>query len=369
MQTSAELRNQKVHVLLAGLLSATQKQTKASYPDPFREEDVERLFSTHIWGHREILLTILLARMIEPTFKASKDFYACNPRSLYEKPIRGLLREYSIPHKKSGPLNVAKNSKKIDETWAYNKRGDGMALIVAKLVKQIESVSPPVLKQFALAYVKRYLEESVRVAKLTIKLQKIEDPVFLSLLCRDLVTEVPDGGATPQFIVGLILEAFNDGNGNSIETSGYLDSVSTTNTTSKKPGDIIEKLPDGSLRIYEVTVKEFSEDRLRESYESIKAFDHAGLIQEVFVICRDRDVPKTAERLDGFLGFIGATKHQDLLYLFVNIFEWIEHQLIFMPRENRAEFYADLVAHVNEFNSSEKVKRYFATWHDKNFHG
>ncbi len=72
-----------------------------------------------------------------------------------------------------------------------------MALVVAKLVKKIESVPPAILQKFALAYVQRYLLEAVRVTKLKSRLKTINDPIFLYNLCHDLIANVPDGGAMP----------------------------------------------------------------------------------------------------------------------------------------------------------------------------
>lgn len=363
MKMSAEERNDKIHHLLSGLIKEAKSKKDIVYPSPFTKEEVETLFISHIWGHREITLTILLARMLDPQFKASENFYACNPRSIYEKPIRDLLRKHGVPHKKSGPLNVAKNSQRIDEVWAHNKRGDGMALVVAKLVKKIESVPATKLQKFALAYVQRYLLEAKKVAKLSYKVTPTKDPIFLSSLCRDLISHVPDGGATPQVIVGILIEHFNAGNKSSIKTSGHLDSVSTTNTTSKKPGDVMEEFQDSSRRIYEVTVKMFSPDRMIESYEAIKAFDKDNSITEVYVICRKNDVPEEIESHPMSSYVLGTAKYQDLLYYFVDIFDWVQEKLLFMTIESRGKFYEALAAHINQVNTSEKVKKYFSEWH------
>lgn len=362
MKISAEERNKKIHVLLSNLIKEAKAKKSIDYPTPFSKEEIEKLFVSHIWGHREITLTILLARLLDSKFKASEDFYACNPRSIYEKPIRELLRKNGIPHKKSGPLNVAKNSQKINEVWAHNKRGDGMALVVAEMVKKIESVPKAKLEKFALAYVQRYLLEAVKVAKLNLKIKKNEDPLLLAKLCVDLIENVPDGGATPQFIVGSLIENFNIGNKSSIKTTGHLDSVSTTNTTSKKPGDVIEEFSSTEKRIYEITVKKFSLDRMMESYEAIKAFDDSTKITEVVVICRKMDVPDEAEKIASST-LLATAKYQDILYYFVDIFEWVREKLLFMKLESRAKFYTDLASRINDINTSEKVKRYFSEWH------
>lgn len=362
MKLSAEARNDKIRELLAGFI-AQAKGTKSeiSYPAPFLKEEVESLFTSHIWGHREITLTIILARLLDPSFQASKDFYACNPRSIYEHPIRELLRKNGIPHKKSGPLNVAKNSQRIDETWAHNKRGDGMALKVAGIVKKIESVPPATLRKFAASYVRRYLLEAKKVAKLRLRIEKTEDPVFLNRLCRDLIQHVPDGGTTPQVVVGLLIKYMNDARGATVKISGVSDSVSTTNTTSKKPGDVIEEFPGSAPRVYEITVKKFSIDRMIESHEAIKAWDKKGEIAEVSVICRSKDVPEEADGSEA-APLLGVAKHEDVLYYFIDIFVWIQAALLSMPPQGRKKFHEALIAHVNRINTSEKVKRYLSAW-------
>lgn len=363
MKLSAEARNAKIHSLLADLIKEAKGRKEITHPSPFVKEEVEALFASHIWGHREITLTIILARMLDPKFKASEDFYASNPRSIYEHPIRELLRKHGIPHKKSGPLNVAKNSQRIDETWAHNKRGDGMALVVAKLVKKIEAASPAVLRKFALAYVQRYLLEAIKVAKLKHKVRSVEDPLYLYQLAHDMIVNVPDGGTTAQLIAGVLIENFNASHGNAVKTGGHTDSVSATNTTSGKPGDITEELKGSATRIYEITTKAFSIDRMIESYEAIKAWDKEGKITEALVICRKEDVPAEATKLTSNPYLIGMTKYQDIIYYFVDVFAWTQERLLFMPATGRAKFYSDLAAHVNQLNTSEKVKRYFSEWH------
>jgi hypothetical protein len=362
MNIPAEERNAKVESLLREYIKVAKTKEIITYPSPFTVDEVETLFSNHIWGHREIILTILMATLLDPSFKASVNFYACNPRAIYENPIRHVLRENGIPHKKSGPLNVAKNSQRIDGVWAHNKRGDGMALIVAKLVKKIEAASPATLKKFVLAYVKRYLQEATKVEILKREIVKIEDPILLACLCTDLINCVPDGGGTPQFIVGSLMDNCNKGNKSPIITSDYADSVSTTNTTSKKPGDITETIPENGERIYEVTVKQFTNDRMIESYEAIKAAGFLEKTREVYVICKKDDAPDDGvTMLDSSFHFARA-EYQGVIYYFVDIFEWINVSLLFTPPIGRAAFYKDLVEKINDINTSEKVKKFFGEW-------
>src|SRR3989338_4778652 len=339
------------------------KSAKGSFSEPFDSKEVESLFQTSIWGHREIVLTILMARLLNPKFKASENFYACNPRSLFEQPIRKALREYGIPHRKSGPLNVAKNSKKINRDWATDKHGGEIAMNVVKIVKNIESVSNGALTKFAYAYTARYRQEAKRIKEMEVNLPPQENPIHISKLCIDLINSVPDGGATPQIIVGLLMEAMNKDRKNDVVVSGHRDSVSTTNTTSKKPGDIIEKINSTLELIYEITTKKFNDDRLIESHEAV--MDYNKNLKDIFVICRPQDVPETLSNR-GTSYIMATTQYRELAYYFINIYDYIQSAILFLTPEGRKFFYKELVAYINDTNTAEKVKRYFKQWHSDN---
>lgn len=360
-QLTASERDLKIYRVLIELLRKSNKNIQ--FRRPFNSDEVESLFQTSIWGHREILLTIILARLLNNKFKASENFYACNPRSIYEKPIRKTLRNFGIPHRKSGPLNVAKNSKKINKDWATDKHGGDIALNVVKIVKKIESVSKKELQNFAAAYVARYLQEAKRIKKMRVKLSPQENPIYLASLCIDLVNSVPDGGATPQIIIGLLMEAMKKDRKTCAEISGHHDSVSTTNTTSKKPGDIIEKINGDSIIIYEVTTKMFSDDRLIESHESVMDFNKK--LKDVVVICRPQDVPESfGDKKQSYV--IATTQFHELTYYFINIYDYIQSTFVFLTPAGRKIFYKELIDYVNKTNTAEKVKKYFKLWHLKN---
>lgn len=365
--TSAEDRNQQIHDLLVSLFQEA-KTSEGAFDTPFTSEDVEKLFNSHIWGHREITLTIILARMIDSSFRASEDFYACNPRSIFEKPIRSFLLELGIPCKKSGPLNVAKNVQKINADWAKNKQGDDLAMTVVKLVNSIESASQEELHKFAVSFISRYAQEAGKVEKLKFEPEENEDPLFLANLCNALIGEVPDGGTTPQIICGLLIEISNLDRDSNVEVTGHRDSVSTTNTTSKKAGDVIENIADKSTFVYEITVKPFDSSRLRESFEAIKSFESNNRIRDIYVICRLEDIPsELSNPRPSYL--LGALEYEDLMYWFIDIEEWILQQLLFLTPDGRKRFYQELTDHVNNINTSEKVKLYFANWHRENAEG
>lgn len=358
---TATQRNDKIYSMLVEFLK--NSPGSVNFKAPFDGNQVAVLFETSIWGHREIVLTILMARLINPRFKASVDFYACNPRSIFEKPIRKALREYGIPHRKSGPLNVAKNVKKINKDWATDKNGGDLALYVVDIVNCIERVSKPQLTDFAQAYISRYKQEAKRIKDMELDLPPQENPIYISRLCADLIDNVPDGGATAQLITGLLMEAQNIDKKNSVTVSGYTDSVSTTNTTSKKPGDIIELLDNGSELVYEITTKEFSDDRLIESYEAVSSYNSG--IKDVFVICRPEDVPESLENNRASF-ILATTQYKNISYYFVSIYGYIQSVILFVTPKTRSIFYDELLKYINQINTSEKVKTYFKLWHSEN---
>ncbi len=358
---TAGQRNAEVYRILINLLKNVK--STGNYPEHFDKKEIESLFLTSIWGHREIVLTIIMARLMDSKFKASENFYDCNPRSLFEQPIRKALREYAIPHRKSGPLNVAKNSKKINRDWATDKHGGEIAMNVVKIVKKIESVSETELRKFAAAYVARYKQEAKRIKKMEVNLPPQENPVNIAKLCVNLINDVPDGGATPQIIIGLLMEAANKDRKNNVVVSGHRDSVSTTNTTGKKPGDILERINETSQLIYEITTKKFTRDRLIESHDAVMEF-HLN-IKDVFVICRPQDVPENLGNTPTSY-IMAKTQYRELTYYFINIYDYIQSAILFLTPEGRKFFYAELMAYVNHTNTSEKVKKYFQKWHSDN---
>jgi hypothetical protein len=101
-------------------------------------EDLDMIFSSTTWGFREILLVVTIARSMDPSYMPSVELYKCYPRSLYDGPIRDVLIEYKIPNRKSGPLNIAKATKGLDDVWAAQKRPKDVADSVVKIVSKIE---------------------------------------------------------------------------------------------------------------------------------------------------------------------------------------------------------------------------------------
>jgi len=129
-------------------------------------KDLECLFATKAWSFREIILVITLARLLDRNYSASTAFYDCNPRAVYEGPIRTVLRDRGIPHTKSGPLNIAKAQEGINKGWAARRRPRDAALAAVQLVEAIEAMSPNDLENFAVVLHEKFLDRAEAVKAL-----------------------------------------------------------------------------------------------------------------------------------------------------------------------------------------------------------
>lgn len=359
-------RNQKTTELM-GELFARGQQGEFEHPNGDISARLDKVFSTTVWGYREILLVIVLARLLDPSYKAYSAFYSCNPRALYEGPIRTTLLKLGIPHRKSGPLNVAKATSGINEQWAAQRRPLDVAKDVVELVKAIEQWDEQTLMGFATDIHARFIGEAKRVADLSITTPPTADPSNLFKLIAALITDVPDAGNTPQMISGLLLEAYHEDVQTGIKVVGHEDRASVTSTTSKKPGDITEEQQDGTIIVvYEVTVKSFSASRIDESYQTLKAYEEiTGIpINEVLVTCRQSDVPDHAQATSVAAPYLGKVEHHDVTYHFIDIFEWSMAQLLRMTVDARLAFYEKLAKYINDPNTAEKVKVYYREWHE-----
>lgn len=359
----ASNRDEAISDLAESLFAAAQKTSDHSLELALKT-DLEIVFATDAWGFREILFLVGVERLRNPAYKASEDFYSCNPRTLYEGPLRNALLRHGIPCRKSGPLNIAKAAQAINEEWAAHREPAAVGMATVRLIKKIEALNPRDLESFMIGLCKRYLLEATRIQELAFVPQPDAEPTHLFMLCGQLIVREPDGGNTPQKIVGLLLEAYHKAVGSGVVVDGHHDSAHTTSTTSKKWGDITE-ISNGILQsVYEVTVKSFNETRLKDSYESIRACDDEKKMRtsEVLVICRKADVIKGAVGGSGLI-YLGAYACQDLLFHFLEINEWIQSQLLRMPVAARLLFHKQLTNYIAEPNTSEKVKR---CWRDLN---
>ena len=358
---SAMERDRRVKALVESLFAKAAQQ--AGQVKSGVQPDMRSLFNTTTWGFREIVLVIAVARLLDPQFRASTGFYGCNPRALYERCIRPLLRELGVPHRQSGPLNVAKAAAGINEEWAAQRRPAPVAAAAVRLVGRIEQMSPQELQHFAVALCGMFLREASRIAELTVLVPPESDIGLLYETCCALVQGVPDAGNTPQRIVGLLLQTYHAALGTGVAVMGGEDRASVTSTTSKKAGDIVEAGGGGLIiRVYEVTVKPFGESRMQESSSSLVAYNEATgqQVGEVVVLCREDDCPSKLDGGQTEEGYYGQREYQGVVYQFFDLFQWLAGQLVRMPAAARLGFWQHLQEYVSEPGTAEKVKLLWA---------
>lgn len=367
MSTTDE-RNEQVREILDSLykraVDADVEIDESAYKD-----SMEKLFSTTAWGFREILLVVIIGMRLDHSFKASTGLYDCNPRAIYEGPIKEFLIENEIPHRKSGPLNVAKATVGLDMIWAAQRRPSDVAKEVVNLVNYMEaddSSNEKRVNDVGTSLLRRLIAYSSSIKSLAVRIDPSSDPEFLFHLCYELIVRTPDAGNTPQKIAAFLLKNYHTFMHTSVTVTGEEDRASVTSTTSKKPGDINEEAPEGVIRkVYEITVKHFDLARIRDSYDCVSLYnaENDADIHEIIVICRRADCP-TNMKPSGLHGYLGSYAYQDIMYYYWDLFEWIADMLQRMTEDGRKGFYFNLNTYINDINTSESVKKLWKILHE-----
>lgn len=309
-------------------------------------------------GLRELLLIVVVARLMDPTFCASRDYAACSPRGLYPG-IKQALAASGIPHGKDGALNVAKGNPPIDRQWASARDDKRAADEVVRLVGGLEGMNPSEVRELGAQLAKRLLLEATRVADLNVTISPSADPDWLATASRLLIEQAPDRGNTPQVIAGLLLEAKAAALESPVSVDGIGDAACVTTSTSNKLGDLCVLDTRGEpLMAYEVTVKPFGSERVTDCTTAIHDYSAASgsPVTEMTVLCRPEDLHPSATGGDGRSAYLGTVDDQDVRYRFVDLFEWIRLELLGMPPVARAGFHLALSSHVNDPNTAEGVK-------------
>ena len=364
---SIDERNQMVKVILDTLYKKAINNEIKIDESPFLDS-MEKLFSTSAWGFREILLVVIVGMKLDKTFRASSRFYDCHPRAIYEGPIKEFLIEKNIPHRKSGPLNVAKATVGLDMTWATQRRPAIVAEKVVELIKYIEENEEKENDRVdivGIALFRRLITHMRNLQNLSVKIETSEDPAFLYHLCYELIVHAPDEGNTPQRIAAYLLKNHHNTMNTGIVVTGGNDRASVTSTTSKKPGDINEESSNGVIyKVYELTVKRFDLSRIRDSFDCVSIYncENDTAIHEIIVICRKDDCPVDIH-LSGMHGYLGYYEYQNIVYRYWDIFEWISNILQMMIPSGRIAFYKDLNKYIDDINTSEHVKKVWKRLH------
>ena len=361
-------RNERVRRILDSLYERATN-TGVEIDEAAYSRSLEKLFSTTAWGFREILLVVIVGMRLDGTFRASTGLYDCNPRAIYEGPIKEFLIEKEIPHRKSGPLNVAKATVGLDMTWAAQRRPADVAGEVVNLVNYMESGGSEMgdrVNDVGTSLLRRLIAHSNSIEALAVAIDPTSDPEFLYHLCYELITKTPDAGNTPQKIAAYLLKYYHTFLHTGVIVTGEEDRASVTSTTSKKPGDINEEIPEDIIRkVYEITVKHFDLARIRDSYDCVSIYNDANDadIHEIIVICRREDCPPDM-KASGLHGYLGSYAYQDMMYYYWDIYEWIANTLQRMTNEGRIGFYLNLNSYIDDINTSESVKKLWKKLHE-----
>lgn len=355
--TNIIARNHKVNEFLTTIYSEALDENKI-IDESMYSKSLEKLFSTDAWGFREILLVALVGMHLDNSFKPSAALYDCNPRAIYEGPIKDFLIIKKIPHRKSGPLNVAKATKGLNSVWASQRRPAEVAIEVVNIISILENNSN-LINNVCISLFRRLIKESKNIEAMTFELEPSFDPNFLFEACARLINEAPDSGNTPQKIVALLLSNFHKGINDNIIVTGSEDRASVTSTTSKKPGDVNEESINGHIyKVYEITVKPFDIPRIIDSYDCISKYNEFSVekINEIIVICRPSDCPIEMQKTNR-VQYLGYYKYNDIIYYYVDIYEWISSKLLESTKDARNNFYIALNDYINDINTSRAVKK------------
>ena len=355
--TDAEKRTEETRLIVQEWCDSPL-QVANSLPDDVCNS-VLRIAGASARSFREVLLTICAATVRDPSYRATLEFYACNPRPLYEDGIRPVLEGLGIPCTQSGPLNIAKATVAIDSSWAAQRRPQWAAEDTLVVLSYLEgNVSKA--DEVAVELCRLLSAEAIDIDQMKSAVEGPERLDHLGDLCVRLIREATDGGNTAQRVCGYLLEeSLVTSN---LSVSGVTDSASTTNATSKKPGDLAVEDEEGKiLRTFEVTTKGFTVQRISECSQSLRAFEAESgqTLPTVSVICERTNVPEIARKIDSG-GFLGLVADGSINYEFVDIEAWIYQMLFNLADVQRLRFFVQLQNYVNEPNTRRDVKERFA---------
>lgn len=323
--------------------------------------DLDKVFASKTRSFREVLAIVVFAMLLEPDYDPTINFYSCHPRPLFEKYIRPVLKDRGVPHGQSGALNIAKAAKGLTQEWATQRRPFEDAQALLRVVDLTLDMSEDELRTLALELGKRFDALALSRALTINELTPVDSSHRLSTVARELIDRYPLGGATPQLLVGVALEAefrlIADA-----EIEGARDSVSTTNRTSGKPGDIVVTLAGETIRLYEITVKTFSDQRIDECVHSLVELFQNGLPADmvVIVLCRPQDVLERARRAPGSM-HLGELIEGGILFEFIDIYSWLGGKLAELPLDGRRYFFSEVQKYLNNPNIPNDVRLYWAS--------
>lgn len=278
-------------------LVVAKTKTATDFPEFSPDSEIYQmltdLIEVNAKGFRGVVVTALTGLHLNANYNPLNDFYACNPRSIFEGGIWYALQKNNIPCGKSDPLNVAKNANQLNEEWAQGRRPQSAAMAVVKFLRMVTQAG----KMKKARLIDYFFFRLYSYAESVNSYQLIEVETFpesrqtLGYKLVGFTLKYPESGNLPQLLVAqLLTRVFS---GSEISVMGGSESVFGTNTTSKKPADVWLEVKGEETNLYEITVKAVSKKRLDDSLDALSSTSH--LNNSVTFICR---LPQDVAELD-----------------------------------------------------------------------
>jgi len=306
------------------------------------------LIEVNAKGFRGVVVTAIVGMQINPKYDPLNDFYACNPRSIFEEGIWYALTENAIPCGKSDPLNVAKNINQLDEAWATGRRPQKAAMaavLFLRLVVQSKGKQREQLIDYFFYRLLCYAQSLGNYVLAPAESTGASNRQLAEKLVR-FSLDFPESGNVPQYLIAkLIEEIFSSSD---IEVCGGDESVFGTNTTSKKPADIWTELEGRPLNLYEITVKKVNLKRLDDCIDALRSLK--SLDMPVTFICR---IPEDTSELNLSNGVIS---YKGKIFDFIDIREFVISTSALLKPDQLAEVINTLENYISDINISLKTK-------------
>ena len=344
-------RNLKVSTFIKNQLELARVPLKHKLDEKLVEA-IDLIISCTALGFRGVVITSLAGKHIDKNFNPLVDFYGCNPRSIFEGPIRAILYESQIPCGKSDPLNVAKNIKQLNKVWAKGRRPEKVAMAVAYLLETMfsDKTTPAQFKQIQHYFFQQLLLQKREKILIKAAEKVLSNRLKTADLLSDFLIQHPEGGAIPQFFCGYLLKLANDQSATPYMVKGYDENVNATNTTAKKAGDIWEEDETGKIhRIFEVTVKKVDANRVEDCIQNLEVLN-INDPNEVIFLCR---IP---EDTDSLHLKTNSLEVRNYLVQFLDIRKWFYFSFLTLRKESQAEFLKGVEGFMNELTRKQAVR-------------
>lgn len=309
-------------------------------------------------GFRGVVLTAIVGKYLNSDYDFLNDFYGCKPRSIFEKGIFEALRELQIPCGKSDPLNVAKGIKVLNSDWAKGRKPPKSGMAVVSYLNLLNSNFGNtnnynfLVKLFMFRL--KELGDIHANSTVTIVSNNKESHQELAIKLWSFISTAVEGGTIPQFFIGTLLEAIYLQHPN-IEVEGTKESVSSTSTTSKKPGDLIVTKKGMISHIYEVTLKVVDSKRLSDSYDVLA--EQGYLDTPITFLCRIpqdtqslTDITYSPKKVSAF------AKAQSHTFNFVDIESFICNQINLLDDKQIDYLLTKLSEFISEYDRPLRTK-------------